>query len=280
MIPVRLDDCEIPGRLKQWQSVDLYKPAGYERLAQAVLPEQPKSKFSISGPDHRLRTLTWFRVGLERCRAVASIETAYNILVGSAFLVAGPDLHPDLPPLVVVTAGHAVPETLDPAEVLVAFHGLDDDPSLQTHFRVARLCWYQPSNARGLDTTILELAAYPQDVIPTPLATALPPKPLHGSRAYIIGHPYGTAQPQYSLHDTMLLDYDRSFLHYRSPTHPGSAGSPVFNDEWQLIGLHHAAGYHISRLNGAHGTYAAGEGITIDAIRRGLANKLSDTGSP
>ena len=33
--------------------------------------------------------------------------------VGTGFVVAGPDLHPDLPPLVVVTNGHVVPEDLD-----------------------------------------------------------------------------------------------------------------------------------------------------------------------
>lgn len=32
IIPVRLDDCTIPDRLSQWQSVDLFHPDGYPRL--------------------------------------------------------------------------------------------------------------------------------------------------------------------------------------------------------------------------------------------------------
>src|SRR5829696_1503633 len=110
--------------------------------------------------------------------AVARIQTADEQAFGTGFLVAGPDLHPDLPPLVLVTNGHVVPEDLDPGHAHVAFHGLDEDPGRQARFRVAQQWWYQPSADRGLDTTILELDGYPQDVVPTPLVKGLPPKPL------------------------------------------------------------------------------------------------------
>jgi V8-like Glu-specific endopeptidase len=227
---------------------------------------------AILGPDRYL-SLNWYRTGLKRCRAVARIQTADEQAVGTGFLVAGPDLHPDLPPLVVVTNGHVVPEELDPGHAHVAFHGLDEDPGRQARFRVAQQWWYQPSADRGLDTTVLELDGYPQDVVPTPLAKGLPPRPLSHRRAYVIGHPGGSAQPQFSLQDNILLDYDHRVLHYRSPTEGGSSGSPVSDDEWRLIGLHHAGGTGMAQLNRAGGTYAANEGITIDAIRGGLAHR-------
>ena len=227
---------------------------------------------AILGRDRYL-SLSWYRTGLKRCRAVARIQTADEQAVGTGFLVAGPDLHPDLPPLVVVTNGHVVPEDLDPGHAHVAFHGLDEDPGRQARFRVAQQWWYQPSADRGLDTTILELDGYPQDVVPTPLAKGLPPRPLSHRRAYVIGHPGGSAQPQFSLQDNILLDYDHRVLHYRSPTAGGSSGSPVSDDEWRLIGLHHAGGTGMPQLNNAGGTYAANEGITIDAIRGGLAHQ-------
>jgi V8-like Glu-specific endopeptidase len=217
--------------------------------------------------------LAWYRTGLQRCRAVARIQTDYGDGLGTGFLVSGPDLHPDLPPLVVVTNGHVVPEELEPDEAVVAFHGLDDDPGRQARFRVVRQWWYQPSADRGLDTTILELDGYPADVAPTPLAKGLPAKPLQHRRAYVIGHPGGSAQPQFSLQDNILIDYDHRVLRYRSPTEGGSSGSPVFDDEWRLIGLHHAGGIRMPALNRAGGTYAANEGITIDAIRGGLADR-------
>jgi len=227
---------------------------------------------AVLGAD-RFLSLSWYRRGLKRCRAVARIETAEEQGVGTGFLATGPDLHPDLPPLVVVTNGHVVPEGLDRGGAHVAFHGLDEDPGPQVRFRVARQCWYQPSADRGIDTTILELDSYPQDVVPTPLAQGLPPKPLRRLRAYVIGHPGGSAQPQFSLQDNILLDYDHRVMHYRSPTEGGSSGSPVFDDEWRLIGLHHAGGTRVPALNRAGGTYAANEGITIDAIRGGLAHR-------
>jgi len=233
----------------------------------------------ILGVDRYL-SLTWYRTGLKRCRAVARIQTADEHGVGTGFLVAGPDLHPDLPALVVVTNGHVVPEDLAPRHAQVTFHGLDDDPGRQASFRVAGQWWYQPSADNGLDTTILELEGYPPDVVPTPLATGLPRKPLQHRRAYVIGHPGGSAQPQFSLQDNILLDYDHRVMHYRSPTEGGSSGSPVFDDEWRLIGLHHAGGTRMPQLNRAGGTYAANEGITIDAIRGGLADRPPQHAQP
>ena len=224
----------------------------------------------ILGADRYL-SLTWYRTGLQRCRAVARVQTTEDESVGTGFLVAGPALHPDLPPLVLVTNGHVVPEELDPVNALVAFHGLDDDPRRRSRFRATRQCWYQPSAGDGLDTTLLELDAYPRDVIPVPLASTLPPRPLRHRRAYVIGHPGGSSQPQFSLQDNILLDYDRRVLHYRSPTEGGSSGSPVFDDAWRLIGLHHSGGTRMPQLNNAGGTYAANEGITVDAIRGALA---------
>jgi V8-like Glu-specific endopeptidase len=226
----------------------------------------------ILGADSFL-PLAWYRTGLQRCRAVARIQTDFGDGLGTGFLVSGPDLHPDLPPLVVVTNGHVVPEELEPDEAVVAFHGLDDDPGEPARFRVTHQWWYRPSARNGLDTTILELDGYPKDVIPTPLAKALPAKPFTSRRAYVIGHPRGLAQPQFSLQDNILLDYDQRVLHYRSPTEAGSSGSPVFDNNWRLIGLHHSGGIRMPQLNNAGGTYAANEGITFDAIRRGLATQ-------
>lgn len=225
----------------------------------------------VLGTD-RYQSLTWYRNGLLRCRAVARIQNGNDDGIGTGFLVAGPDLHPDLPPLVVITNGHVVPEGLDPDDAVVVFHGLDDDPGQQSRFEVARVWWYQPSAGNGLDTTILELDGYPANVIPVPLAKALPRKPLNSGRAYVIGHPRGLAQPQFSLQDNLLLDYDERVLRYRSPTEGGSSGSPVFNNEWKLIGLHHAGGTTMPALNNEGGTYPANEGITLAAIRRGLTD--------
>ena len=272
LIPVRLEECEIPDRLKRWQAADLFKQETYDRLRRALPSKKstPRPKESMT---REFSSWTWYRTGLQRCRAVARVETGSDDAVGTGFLVAGPDLHPDLPPIVAMTADFIVPEYLHPAVALLTFRGLDDHQGPSVRYRVIHQWWYQPWADRGLATTILELDGYPEAVDPLPLAEALPPKPLRNQRAYIIGHPGGVAQPQFSLHDNVLLDYDERFMHYRTSTDGGSAGSPVFNEKWRLIGLHLSSSSIMLRLNNARGTYAAREGVIIDAIRRGLAEQ-------
>ena len=124
--------------------------------------------------DVRYKSFRWYVDGLTRCRAVARIQTQYDDGVGTGFLVAGPQLHPDLPSLVVVTNGHVIPEGLEIGEGVVAFHGLDADPGRTVELQIAEMCWSEPSAPPGLDTTILRLKEYPDAVTPVPLASGLP----------------------------------------------------------------------------------------------------------
>ena len=44
-----------------------------------------------------------------------------------------------------------------------------------------------------------------------------------------------------ALRDNRIVDVFDEFLHYEADTQPGSSGSPVFNDQWELVALHHAS---------------------------------------
>jgi V8-like Glu-specific endopeptidase len=55
----------------------------------------------------------------------------------------------------------------------------------------------------------------------------------------IIQHPQGRPK-QVALRDNQVIDLLDDFLHYRADTEPGSSGAPVFNDDWELVGLHHS----------------------------------------
>lgn len=55
----------------------------------------------------------------------------------------------------------------------------------------------------------------------------------------IIQHPSGM-QKQVVLQDNQLLDLTDDWLHYESDTMPGSSGAPLFNNRWEMVGLHHA----------------------------------------
>lgn len=45
VFPVRLDDCELPERLRKWQATDLYRAGGYERLISALAEEASSTRF-------------------------------------------------------------------------------------------------------------------------------------------------------------------------------------------------------------------------------------------
>ena len=55
----------------------------------------------------------------------------------------------------------------------------------------------------------------------------------------IIQHPSGRPK-QIALRDNEVTSILPDFLQYRADTEPGSSGSPVFNDQWQLVALHHS----------------------------------------
>lgn len=64
-------------------------------------------------------------------------------------------------------------------------------------------------------------------------------KALIGDSLNIIQHPRGEAK-QISLRSNQLLNLLENFAHYETDTEPGSSGSPVYNDQWEVIALHHS----------------------------------------
>ncbi|QDU37561.1 Extracellular ribonuclease precursor [Maioricimonas rarisocia] len=60
-----------------------------------------------------------------------------------------------------------------------------------------------------------------------------------GEYVSIIQHPNGEAK-QLALRENEVVDLLDDFAHYRTDTAPGSSGSPVFNDQWELVALHHS----------------------------------------
>ncbi|MEV5891714.1 DNA/RNA non-specific endonuclease [Nonomuraea fuscirosea] len=69
---------------------------------------------------------------------------------------------------------------------------------------------------------------------------ALEGKAIVGDFVTIIQHP-GGEKKQVALRENRIVDILESFLHYQTDTEPGSSGSPVFNDQWEIVALHHAA---------------------------------------
>jgi hypothetical protein len=229
----------------------------------------------VFGAD-RFVSLDWYRRGLTRCAGVARIGREATRGVRTGFLLTGATLHPTLgEELYLLTNSHVVspspqlPDTIKPVDAIVTFEGLSgaEDKS----WTVKKLIFNSPIGE--LDATLLQLDRSVPGVEPYPIAPALPDR--NGERRlYVVGHPLGGGL-SFSLQDNLLLDWDQRRVHYRTPTEPGSSGSPVFDDQWRLIALHHAGKSDMRKLNGKPGTYEANEGINILAIAEEIGRRLS-----
>ena len=83
-----------------------------------------------------------------------------------------------------------------------------------------------------------------------------------GDPVNIIQHPEGRPK-QYATVNNRLLDLrDDGFLLYETDTLEGSSGSPVFNQYWETIGLHHCG---VPRIEGNHLITRDGQRLPLDA---------------
>ncbi|WP_448320022.1 endonuclease [Streptomyces sp. CO7] len=65
-------------------------------------------------------------------------------------------------------------------------------------------------------------------------------KVLVGETVNIVQHPNGEPK-QLALRENTVVDLLDGFVQYTTDSAPGSSGSPVFNDQWEVVALHHSA---------------------------------------
>jgi endonuclease/exonuclease/phosphatase family metal-dependent hydrolase len=95
------------------------------------------------------------------------------------------------------------------------------------------------------------------DVEPIPLLRN-PATVTRHEQVNIIQHPRGRPK-EIAIHNNRVKRVMNRVLHYETDTEPGSSGSPVFNNEWKLVALHHAGW-------ATGGGHATNEGIRMSAI--------------
>ena len=226
-------------------------------------------------------TYKWWRTGLERALSVCAVRQRLGQRFGSGFLLTAGALGLQPPEeLVVLTNFHVVNNegavgALTPASAEVAFEAADAAQA----WPVKTILWSSPV-ARH-DASILQLQAATVGVAPLPLAAARPVQ--NNAKVYVIGYP-GGQDLAFSFQDNELLDHEGppggsqqipgvSRVHYRTPTEPGSSGSPVSGATcWEVIALHHKGSKDgLPRLNGKTGSYSANEGISLASIKGAIA---------
>jgi MinD-like ATPase involved in chromosome partitioning or flagellar assembly len=218
--------------------------------------------------------LEGLHIALARARSVGAVrDAARGVFRGTCFLVSGWDFGLKRGDPVLLTAAYVVGRHADAAlkaeQADIVFEAMDPPVTL----RLGHEIWSSPPLALG--AALFRMAGVPADLAPLPLSATLPSLDVP-QRVYVIGHAGGHAL-QVAIKDNELLDHEGPpagapstagivRVHYRAATAPGSSGSPVFDEQWQVIAIHHGAGTEVPRLNGKTGTYAANDGVWIQSI--------------
>ena len=94
---------------------------------------------------------------------------------------------------------------------------------------------------KGLDFSLVALKGDVRKIAPYGWngLSAAEGKIIVGEYVTIIQHPSGERK-QVALRENQVVDVLDDYLHYQTDTSPGSSGSPVFNDQWEIVALHHS----------------------------------------
>lgn len=219
---------------------------------------------------------------LDACSSIGCVINTRGERLGTGFLIRGAWLKDSFNASpVFVTNAHvisdAVPNAISPTDTLVQFEVESASAGAPIFYKVSEVLFTSAPGDLGvcctgydnLDVTIVRLEGLNDRFAGLPTADVLPLIDAK-AKAYVVGHPRGSGL-QISLHDSLLLDIDddERLVHYRTPTDPGSSGSPVFNAQWEVIAVHHGGSNTTPRLHGK-GNYEANEGIALSAARRKL----------
>jgi hypothetical protein len=224
---------------------------------------------AVFGPDE-YKTIIWYKAGLEAAKSVVRIVRPMGATLGTGFVVPGGFLHDSWKDQTVVVTNFHVASRKAVRRLRVVFEdngqeiGIKDVLWESADDTVGR---YPP---RSLDVAILQLEREP---VPPPSYDMSPETPEVGERVYVIGYPLGQALA-FSMQDNKLLGALDPLIHYRAPTRPGSSGSPVFDGEWRLVGIHHGGRIDLARLDDPSATYDANEGMLLSAIRARVMSEV------
>ena len=95
--------------------------------------------------------------------------------------------------------------------------------------------------------------------------------PSNEDRVNIIQHPNGLPK-QISVQNNFVKYIDNTKIQYLTSTSQGSSGSPVFNDNWEVVGIHHAGGWIPEKEESP--VYFRNEGILMKAIIADLPSEI------
>jgi|GEM_PF-642300 len=180
----------------------------------------------------------FFKVGLERCKSVCCIQSRGQ-RIGTGWMM-GQGL--------LITNAHVLSSESD-ARTAVAEFEYEEEPNgsmaSSVIFELDPEKFFVSSPVADLDYAVvavrpmsktgnrsLEEFGYLRLIAQTG-------KALLGEWLNIIQHPDGRPK-SVAMRDNQFIAMLDKYLHYETDTQPGSSGSPVLNDQWEVVCLHHA----------------------------------------
>ncbi len=211
--------------------------------------------------------------GAAACRAVARVAFRDGRAQGSGFLVS---------PRLFLTNHHVIGSAAAAASFCAEFdYELDrnDRQRDASRFAFDPAGFFETDERDDLDFTLIaigERLSGPKRLSAfgwCPLSGAGDKHAL-GEVANIVQHPDGRLK-EVVLRENRLVSRLDTVLHYVADTEPGSSGSPVFNNEWRVIALHHWGGpwRQTADDKGKPVPREVNEGIRISAIVKDLARR-------
>jgi V8-like Glu-specific endopeptidase len=215
--------------------------------------------------DNTLRPIAFLQQGLEVAQSVAyiAVQSGHERWSGTGFLVAE-----DL----LLTNNHVLPNFDLLPSTIFRFNYEDD---FRGHAQPADEYYSKPNGVfctnQELDYTLVQLNGNPGrkwGCLPL-LARNIK----RGERVNIIQHPAGRPK-EISFQNNFVHYVGGNVVQYITSTLNGSSGSPVFNDGWEVVSLHHAGGHILEPTTQQR--YFRNEGILAERILSDLPPEIRE----
>jgi V8-like Glu-specific endopeptidase len=208
-------------------------------LAAVPPADQQLALERIIDASSELQSWTFLPRGARAARPVARVSALVHgrdVPIGTGFLVS---------PTLVMTNNHVLPLPSVARQALVELGvelDIDNRPQLPVQLTLdPRRFFFTDVD---LDVTVVSVAS--GDGAPPGesfgWATLGPDQGsvVTGEELNIVGHPGGRLK-EIAIRDNRLVAILAEFLQYTTDTETGNSGSPVFNNQWQVVALHHAS---------------------------------------
>lgn len=208
---------------------------------------------------NNLKQISWVAVGLEVAKSVCRVIAPNGF--GTGFLISA-----DL----VMTNNHVIGSVSEARNTVIEFN-YQQAPN----GRYETACRYRLNpddrfhTSPKLDYTLVAVEHEPHAPALERWGKLIPnagADPVRGELALVIQHPNGGLK-QISMTANWVMGSTAHRLWYTTDTMPGSSGSPVLNDLWQVVAIHHAGGVELPGNGSNLAARYANEGILMSSIR-------------